>query len=298
MSVDLRQKSVTYRVEMELLSPLHVGSGQKLLQGIDWIEHQGRVYVADQEALLEEMLPEMGVELDASAVDHLVGMKLGDMTNELQRAGRLDWDGLCFRYSLPGRPVGRTPQEIHEQIKDVYGWPYLPGSSLKGALRSLLARNVVADGGRSMGINRKRGRRGLDRSVAADKIAQDLFVTRTKDVNESNYDLWRAVQVADGRLVDDPDWPALALAQVNVYPPRSSGRPRPRMNVEVLRTGTRLTATLKLDHTLFTPRAEERLQFGDRRRWLEELAKRAQDDANHRLAVCRRDFFPCNSDLW
>jgi len=53
--------------------------------------------------------------------------------------------------------------------------------------------------------------------------------------------------------------------------------------VEVLRTGTRLTATLKLDHTLFMPQAEKRLQFGGRRRWLEELAKRAQDDANHRL---------------
>jgi len=283
MSIDLRQESVTYRVEMELLSPLHVGSGRKLLQGIDWIEHQGRVYVANQEALLEEMLPETGAELDASAVDHLVGMKLGDMINELQRARRLDWYGPCFRYSLPGRPMGRTPQEISEQIKDSYGRPYLPGSSLKGALRSLLARHVVADESRQIRIHRKYGQRGLDRRAAADKMEQNLFVTRTSGVNESNYDLWRAVQVADSKPVDDPNWPALALAQVNVYPPRSSGRPRPRMNVEVLRTGTRLTATLKLDHTMFTPLAEERLRFGGRRRWLEELAKRAQNDAKHRL---------------
>lgn len=277
--------SILYTATIELLSPLHIGTGTSLLEGIDWIQSGDWVYVADQNRLLEAVLERAQSEGkdEAAVIQTITGLKLSD----LRHAGWLTHNDLradssLFRYRLRGRPA---MNQIAEQIKDVYGQPYLPGSSLKGALRTVLAVTGASQ------IKADLTRAGRSRSWAAQPIERDIFG------RDPNRDLLRALQVSDSAPVEATQ---LRLERVNVFPTaqqtrygRSQGLD---VDVETLRKSAKLTATIKIDGTLFgddTPlgrMVESELRFGRRRSWLLDLPKWAKRWAGRRL-VAEADFF-------
>ncbi len=278
-------KSIVYTATLELLSPLHIGSGTDLLAGVDWIQEGAWVYVADQDRLLATVLDRALAEgqAETEVITAITGMRLDD----LRRAGWLSRDDFredspLFRYRLRGQPA---MNRIAEAIKDVYGQPYVPGSSLKGALRT-----VLAIGGASV-LKADLDRLGRSRSWAAQPVERDIFGS------DPNHDLLRALQVSDSRPVPADQ---LDLVRVNVFPTAQRtryGRSRGLdVDVEALRKGTRLTATIKIDGTLFgddTPFGrfvEKELRFGKRRNWLRNLPKWARTVAGRRIAD-EIDFF-------
>ncbi len=111
-------------ISLEILSPLHVGSGAgPLLLDLDFAVHQGTVWVADHGRLSELFTDE---ELRAGTPDVRLSKLLGPDRYPDYAA-----------YSLPAR--GEVGGRILPCIKDPYCRPYIPGSSLKGAIRSALA---------------------------------------------------------------------------------------------------------------------------------------------------------------
>lgn len=277
--------SILYTATIELLSPMHIGTGTSLLEGVDWIEDGGWVYIADQNRLLEAVLKRAQTEGrdEATVIQIITGMSLSD----LRDAGWLTRDDFrqdsrLFRYRLRGEPA---MNQIAEQIKDVYGQPYLPGSSLKGALRTVLA--VIGASRLKTDLTRA----GRSRSWAAQPIERDIFG------RDPNHDLLRALQVGDSAPVDATE---LRLERVNVFPTAQqtgSGRGQGLdVDIEALRNGSTLTTTIKIDGTLFgdgTPfgqKVESELRFGKRRAWLLELPKRARRWAGRRM-VAEADFF-------
>jgi CRISPR-associated protein Csm5 len=272
-------ESVIYTATLELLSPLHIGTGTTLLEGVDWVQDGSWVYVADQNRLLGSVLDRALAEGQdqAEVVEAITGMKLAD----LRGAGWLTRDDFredspLFRYRLRGQPA---MNQIAEAIKDVYGRPYVPGSSLKGALRT-----VLAVGGASV-LKTDLSHPGRSRSWAAQPIEREIFGS------DPNHDLLRALQVGDTVPVEATQ---LDLERVNVFPTaqqteygRSQGLD---VDVEALRKGTTLTATIKVDGTLFgddTPfgrSVEKELGFGKKRNWLARLPKWAQTVTGRRIA--------------
>ncbi len=274
-------KDVKWTAHIELLSPLHIGTGTDLLEGVDWIHHEGHVYVANQEAVLEAVFDRGGTrgQEDAAIARIVAGMTLSDLVDAGYLTGE-DFrpDSPLFRYRLPGTPA---MNQIAEQIKDVYGRPYLPGSSLKGAWRT-----VLAVGGATLHKLRF-DRLGRSRSWAAQPVERALLG------RNPNYDLLRALQVSDSGPVS-PD--LVSLMQVNIYPtarpegfskPFGSGQGRQRgldVDVEALRPGTTFQVPIKVEGFLFSDQAERELQFGQRRGWLLNLAQWARVAAGRRIA--------------
>ena len=267
-------KDVKWRAHIELLSPLHIGTGSDLMEGVDWLQRDGFVYVANQDALLEAVFERAGEEgrSDATIAKAITGMTL----NDLVAAGYLTKEDFAedtqlFRYRLRGEPA---MNQISEQIKDVYGRPYLPGSSLKGALRT-----VLAVGGASVGKVRF-DRLGRNRSWAAQPVEQEIFG------RNPNYDLLRALQVSDSGPVDPEH---LRLERVNIYPTAGQqtqyGRQRGLdVDVETLGQGTTLETPIKVEGYLFGGQAERELKFGKRRGWLLNLPQWARSVAGQRIA--------------
>ncbi|HIE38648.1 MAG TPA: type III-A CRISPR-associated RAMP protein Csm5, partial [Anaerolineales bacterium] len=159
---DLRTE---WTVEVETLSPLHIGSGTELMLGYDLVPHQGRTYRVDEDALLEAML----VRAEERGTDAVNRVLMGRPAAELLTPSDFD-DSALFRYVLQGEP-GKTEGRVPEQIKDVYDRPYLPGSSLKGALRTLLAWGIYAGQKRKPDL----GKLKRSRSWAAQPLEQELF---------------------------------------------------------------------------------------------------------------------------
>lgn len=271
-------RDVKWIAHIELLSPLHIGTGTDLLEGVDWIQRDGYVYVADQDALLEAVFDRAGEEgrSDAAIATAIAGMTL----NDLVEAGYLTEEDFApgkkksplFRYRLRGMPA---MNQVSEQIKDVYGQPYLPGSSLKGALRT-----VLAVGGATVQKLRF-DRLGRSRSWAAQPVERELFG------RNPNYDLLRALQVSDSGPVS-PD--QLSLERVNIYPTAGQrtqyGRQRGLdIDVETLRQGTALQMPIKIEGYLFGDQAERELRFGKRKSWLLNLPKWGRTVAGQRMAA-------------
>jgi len=216
-------------VTVKLLSPLHIGNGNELLLDYDLVPKGGYTYRVDENALFEHALLAAEAE-GAAAVNRILA---GRPAAELLEPGDLTHDSPLFRYVMPGTPFTKTAgAKIQEQIKDAYDRLYLPGSTLKGALRTLLAWGLYVHQKRQPDL----GRLKRSRSWASQPLEQDLF-GRTP-----NYDWLRALHVEDTQPL--PAQGNLALRTVRVYPTETADSPGLNVDAEVVERETRFQTSL------------------------------------------------------
>lgn len=127
-----------YDLVMQILSPVHVGAGKEKewTKGIDYFydEDNQLVYFINQEKLFQRILEKGGI-LDT----YFAAVSKGDV----KKFHDYIFHTLKFKYEeLSDMPPLRYPYmpdaEIKTCIKTALGQPYIPGSSLKGAIRSVL----------------------------------------------------------------------------------------------------------------------------------------------------------------
>jgi CRISPR-associated protein Csm5 len=249
-----------YKVTLKTLSPLHIGDGGELRQDFDFVVYQGRTYRLNEDAVLlaksERLRPNREGHYPAP------GQLLVDAD---YRRSEL------FRYSLRGIPRSKkTDARVKSFIKDVYDRPYIPGSSLKGALRTALAWT----GWKEVNPALDRSAIGRSRSWAAQPLEKKLFGPNP------NHDLLRALHVSD--LFGEVEaGGSLLLINAQVLTKRSQGSP---IELEALSGDLTFSGSLSIDETLFSTWAEPELHFQNRQHWLDELMTRAQAHSNARIA--------------
>jgi CRISPR-associated protein Csm5 len=236
-----------FTLNLLTISPLHIGSGRELLRDYDYAVHGGRTWRIDEDALLDAALG------DGEFDDALLRRPAA----ELLQAGDFRAGSGLFRYSIEGEARSRQRgARVREQIKDLSDRPYLPGSSLKGALRTAVFDWALAHNPRALDTGRLRS----SRKWAAQPLERAVLG------RDPNHDLLRALQVADSDPVDPGS--SLMLAHAQVLTGRQLGSP---IEVEALRSEVVLNTTLKVDLSLFAPAAERQLGFGQRLDWLQDL---------------------------
>jgi CRISPR-associated protein Csm5 len=121
--------------DIEVLSPLHIGAGERISRA-DFISDGGRMSVVDIDRLLRQ--PRV-------RPDFLVH-KLGE-TNQVDIGEVVRAFGIrptyVARYTIPC-PM-RLGREVMVAQKTAFDEPYLPGSSLKGAIRTALVWKAFTD---------------------------------------------------------------------------------------------------------------------------------------------------------
>lgn len=263
-------------VTVRTYTPLHVGSGEKLLQDYDFKIHAGRTWRLNLDALFDEKIPDEAMARRAASRP----------PGELLSAGDFREGSPIFRYVLAGQPrSSQTGAEVREQIKDVWDRPYLPGSSLKGALRTAILWSIVRQSGRTITLRDLNAGGGF----AAQPVERDAL--RQRGQRLANYDLLRALQVSDSEPLDAS---ALMLANASVVGGQTrQGQPGAPIELEAIRPNVTLRARVKLDTALFGAWARRGdLDLGDKRDWLERLPlwvqAHSQDLAARALAWCQR----------
>ena len=257
------------KVSVELLSPLHIGTGTELLLDYDVVPHEEHTYRVDEEALLEHALVMAEAE-GATAVNQLLaGRQAAEL---LVGADFADPHGPLFRYVIPGTPFTRTAgARVQEQIKDVHDRLYLPGSSLKGALRTVLAWGIYTSQKRKPDL----GRLGRSRSWASQPLEQDIFG------RDPNRDWLRALHVEDSQPLK-PDG-HLGLHTVRVYPTETRDSPGLNVDVEAVKGGTVFRTAITVDEYGFQGEALRQLGWKGKRQWIERLPMLAKHHARQRL---------------
>lgn len=245
-----------YRLAITTLTPLHIGTGNTLLRDYDYVTYSGRTWVLNTEALAELLY-----EKSPDSFQQMVG---GRPASELLSRGDYLEDSPLFRYIMQGEP--RSIQQgavLQEQIKDGWSRPYIPGSSLKGALRTALA--FVGWSQRQPQFNpNDLGNRA---KFAAVPMEQKIFLpSNTRRGQEPNYDIMRAMQVGDSTPDERRQ---LLLLNVVVLAGEKQGSP---IELEAVNRDVTFTADLALDGFLLKTGTMTQLGWQkDQRIWLRNL---------------------------
>jgi len=248
-----------WATEVETLSPLHIGSGTELMLDYDLVPHRGRTYRVNEDALLNETL----TRVEGESTDVVNRVLMGRPAAELLAPSDFD-NSAFFRYVLVGEPAKREGK-IPEQIKDAYDRPYLPGSSLKGALRTLLAWGIYSRTQRKPDLDGL----GPRAKYAAQGLEQEIFGP------DPNRDFLRALRVQDSAPLAEVD--ALRLDRVQVYP---GGTP---IEVEAVRAGVVFRLAITVDEYGFQGEAARQLDWRGKRAWLGQLVTLGKEYARERL---------------
>lgn len=117
-----------YTVEIEVLSPLHIGAGSEKdwAENVDFVYDSRNVYKLNQKKVIEHI-----------GIDRFSSIMIGDNRNALKNS--LSGNLADFAEAIFQNP-GISRNDIKAFIKTgLDNKPYIPGSSLKGAIRSALA---------------------------------------------------------------------------------------------------------------------------------------------------------------
>ncbi len=144
----------TREFQLKTLTPVHVGSGEKLdkIRYIYNANHQQAVVIDEQkfiEFLHEKNL--MASYLEYLSLYHNKEKDPAPFNSWLKKEGISDVAsvGRFKKYVLSTKGIAKvgkqTLNEIECCVKSVYGQPYLPGSSIKGAIRTAIGVHYLAE---------------------------------------------------------------------------------------------------------------------------------------------------------
>jgi len=268
-------------VKVTLLADLHIGTGTTLIEGLDWVRRDGSIYIADHATISEEIVARAVADgkNELQVINVITGMGIGDLIDAGWLAANDFQNQHLFPYRLRGAP---STTQLREQIKTVDRTLYLPGSSLKGALRTVIATAAANELKPDVSLERLDRRR----TWAARPVEQTLFG------KDPNHDFLRLIQISDSATVGLGQ---LRLRQAHIYPTATNttrGRSKGLdVDLEVVVKGTEFVASIHMPLELLEPskgefeirRAAELKDWERRRKWLERLAQHGRAYARQLL---------------
>ncbi len=180
--------------QVELLTPVHIGSGDVYVKGLEYFPPSRGDSGSQIKVLPKNWLTRIEKDLDISAINDLADrIDAGEVQAWLSKTGQmknLPIHSLSLNHSEP------PPREVRQQIRDGMGNPLLPGSSLKGAMRtSIVYALLQSDPNLQQSLERIQDqyrRERPRRTQYADQKLMSEILGRNP-----NYDLMRALRVGD-----------------------------------------------------------------------------------------------------
>ena len=263
---------------LQILTPVHIGSGETLNQ-IDGCYANGRWYPID----LERVLAHPSTDLNA-------------LTSEMSRRD-FRWQRYLSQrnvepaeFSIYSLPCPQSPEtvEIREAIKTIDNRPYIPGSTLKGALRTALLGEILSVNDAVYEKSQDhidtlidQGPRGNPRREQPARQIEQLAFGK-----DPNHDLLRALQVSDTQPLQSDAleiglvW-TVTLNENNQLVEKIDRGEEYKNFLQQFQAKQELTFTLKIDDFLFREREKTRLNYSDsQEEMLRDIAEICRSDAD------------------
>lgn len=233
---------VSYRVTLTTLSPVVISSGEAALRsGEDFVVHAGRVWVLDR------------VRAASALLDDAVLARPGPLALQLDTMLQPADLPRFARRTVALRAVASELREIVPLLRDSEGRAYIPGSSLKGALRTALGWERLGQPGHELSdrdFPLLRGQTGHARQ-ADDSVELRLWSPGAGGARGRGptYDVFRALRIADSApLPADGDAVYTVVIATRRGPGLDiAGRVGQRLAVEAIQPVQRLQTRVVLD---------------------------------------------------
>lgn len=249
-----------YHVAIQTLSPLHIGSGQELLLDFDYIVEENYTLRLNIDQIFSDFYP-----------SNLQTQIPGKMIPEKSRHQKK-----YFRYVIPGSPETRkTGGVLRECIKDVFDQPYIPGSSIKGAIRTALAVNR---------LNRSEASFYKDITSSKGRYADDTIEKRIFG-DSPNQDWMRALHISDAVLSasEEQKDALMGVYRTSPYNINDKGNQLIPIAIEGIQRKAKFEAILTIDDELLGNSG----QFPTYRSDLHNLISTVQSYSLHRLELLK-----------
>ena len=238
---------------IEILTPVHIGSGVKLAKDIDFIATRDTVTIVPQSALME-YLEENPIELE-------------NFIKGYYKLDKINLGTLGKKYPINGERVF----DITEFERNGFGKPYIPGSSIKGTIRTILLRKRFNELSPNEQTNLLKQVNSTKKEWASEPIVKELLG------DSSNENLMRTLEIFDAEFNEVSLEKVLILSlsdnEATAYKWKRMGRdadnqddPSKATNifVEALPIGAKGYSSISLSNFLFNnPEAKESLKFSD-----------------------------------
>lgn len=271
-----------YDIELEIVTPVFVGSGVEI-QPNEYLydPRTKKVKIIDFEKLFEKILEKDAIEdYEAFAsstskdLERFLENTLGLTKKEINEITKLTIDSedvsYRFRRTRSGMP---SLQRIQSFARDPKNRPYVPGSSIKGALRTAILTRLIWDeikGDGSpldlealmkefenkaieKGMDRRNNRRNYnwdrlkDKSVFPENtILSTLEFSKDSKATDTSRNIMRGISISDSEPLNNEDIILVGKEEIHF-----NGNPT-QINIvrEALRPGTKIKAKLTLDRKI------------------------------------------------
>jgi CRISPR-associated protein Csm5 len=252
--------SLRYGLTVETLTSLHIGDGREYLLNVDFVRSDNSTYVLNLDRFAR-----WAYDQNSESTSWMT-LKPGEIL--AKNEGELETNHL-YDYKLSGVPVNNR---LRSFVKTVYAEPYLPGSSIKGMLRTIFIWGLYAARNRKPDLTRL----SKNRSWAGQSVERDVMGANP------NLDLFRALHVSDSSPLG---LEALRVRSVDVYPTSRGRNQGVVVDIESLLEGRIAKSTLTLDQYGFGDLAADELGWKGKDRWLtaENLVMLGKAFAEQRL---------------
>ena len=196
------------QIKIETLTPVHIGNGNFLRNKADFT-----VFREDGNSVIGIVDPRK--ILNIIGEEHLEDwiLSIENPEDDIQsfiRRNSIDKTVMPRAYSR--RIITNFTENIRdadtlkECMHDGRGLPYIPGSSIKGAIRTAIV-SSLAKGKDSADLERriKRGKNGqIDKRFAAQQIENDFFGNQQIEKDDPKKDIFRFLQMGDDHGKREP----------------------------------------------------------------------------------------------
>lgn len=261
-----------YRVRITALSPIHIGGGVQIGKK-EYIQYgpRGQVIVPDQNRMFQDLCR---MHKDKAYAEYMIRNGRDSLSQwlteaKIDRKQVLTWadytmdPGDAFVKQNGGQG---TPKGIMTFVKDAYGMPYVPGSSIKGMLRTALLTSIVRNEPERFGLQLRNissgAARGGKRNTFLTRETMDLEAEALHDLGWNEKRKSDAVNsVMSGLIVSDSEpisVTQLMLSQKIDYSLDRQEKPLPILR-EALMPGTEIEFSITLDRSVFPYSMDELL---------------------------------------
>ena len=162
-----------YKVKIYPLTPVHIGSDDVLVKGIDFIEHKGDIYILDINKIGKKLGDKNIPKLTKAILNDTLKQLFEDFDIKVKSVSKRIIDNWGCRFQA-------RDNKLRAMMTDAMGRPYIPGSSIKGALRTAVLATLARE----------------------DKNQQKLNNENIASIEKSKFgniqsDWWRFVHVGD-----------------------------------------------------------------------------------------------------
>lgn len=256
-----------YRVTLRTLAPVFTGSGKEIGKKEYFFQEQDKIAIPDIQRLYGQIC-QMG-KGDAFEA-YLLGKQNTDLTTWLQEQDISVEDIMpCVAYTLDYMDVAMEKDarrmQVMECIKDPYGNPYIPGSSIKGMLRTILLGAEIAEKPQRYQESKRNLKRNLEqrasRTAYLKKEIAGIEGVAYRTLAREKTKPWDAVNdVMQGLIVSDSEplsTESLALCQKVDVDTQGTEKRLPLLR-ECVKPDTEIHFTITIDSQL-CPYTEERI---------------------------------------